>query len=162
MTKVYHLVWNAEHSQNFNIFPFVFYGFKFSHRKYLKWRYLRECIWARRRINQTGKNSISGSCINFILYRHYWDGKMEKNEMAGHVALLALMKNVYTKSSWKLCREVWGSYIGESEGHVTCSEYVPLLSDNPMACLNFHPPPPPSLGIYTVILSKLTSFTRLF
>jgi hypothetical protein len=39
---VYHLLWNAEHSQNFNIFPFVFYGFKFSHRKYLGWRYLRD------------------------------------------------------------------------------------------------------------------------
>lgn len=45
--------------------------------------------------------------------------------MAGHVALLELMKNVYTKSIWKLFGKVWGSYIGESEGHVTCSEYVP-------------------------------------
>jgi hypothetical protein len=159
MTKVYHLVWNAEYSQNFNIFPFVFYGFKSSHRMYLRWHYLRDCIWARRRVNQTGNNSISSSCINFILYRHYWDGKMEKHEMAGHLALLALMKNVYTKSIWKLCGKVWGSHIGESEGQVTCSEYVPLFSDNPMACLNFHPP---SLCIYFIVLSKLTSFTRLF
>ena len=44
--KVYLLLWNAEHSQNFNIFPFVFYVFKFSHRKYLRWRYLRD-VYAR-------------------------------------------------------------------------------------------------------------------
>jgi hypothetical protein len=56
------------------------------------------CICARRRINQTVKNCKSDDCINFILYRHYWIGKMEKNEIAGHVALLDLMKNVYTKS----------------------------------------------------------------
>lgn len=84
------------------------------------------------------KNCISGSCISFILYRYYWDGKMEKNEVAGHVTHLALMKNVYTKSIWKLCGRVWGSHIGEYEGHVTCSEHVPQLGNNSMSCLNFH------------------------
>lgn len=44
--KVYLLLWNAEHSQNFNIVSFLFYGFKLSYRKYLRWRYLRD-VYAR-------------------------------------------------------------------------------------------------------------------
>lgn len=62
---------------------------------------------------------------------------MEKNEIAGHVALLALMKNVCTKSICKLCGKVSGSHIGESEGHVTCSDYVSQLSVNSMSFINF-------------------------
>jgi len=114
--KVYHLLWNAEGSQNFNIFPFVFYGFKCSHRKYLRWRYLRD-VYAREDESSRLEKIVYRTavltlfCIGII-------GMVKWRKMRWQdVALIGLMKNVCTKSIWKLCGKVRVSHIGESAGH---------------------------------------------
>jgi len=49
-------------------------------------------------LNAHIESTRDGVMYGMYMREKNWDGKMEENEMAGHVALLTLMKNVCTKS----------------------------------------------------------------